>query len=381
MALDPSQLVSIIEEKVSKIHTTHLDVSFNEIVDMYENSELNISPEFQRLFRWSNGKQSRFIESLILEMPVPPIYVIELEDGKYELIDGLQRISTYLHLRGKLVGAQHNNIEDYDKLVLTDCDVIEELNDFSFDDLPTAYQIRLKRSFIRMEVIRKESNNLIRYHMFKRLNTGGEGLEDQELRNCTIRILNESFPNFLNLIVENLNFQETTNNISDAKTLNAYKQELILRFFAFKNLRDSYTHDIADFLDNYMERVSLPETDDNHLPFDYSNEQRIFEKTFKILNVALASKAFGQASKNFDSIQENFSIYQYESITLALQEILDKIDPDNAQHISLIRDGLMSTKLDPAFKTITTGGGKNTKNKLNERIEYVSNVLRGIDFG
>ena len=130
-----------------------------------------------------------------------------------------------------------------------------------------------------------------------------------------------------------------------------------------------------------MERVSLPETDDNHLPFDYSNEQRIFEKTFKILNVALASKAFGQASKNFDSIQENFSIYQYESITLALQEVLDKIDPDNAQHISLIRDGLMSTKLDPAFKTITTGGGKNTKNKLNERIEYVSNVLRGIDFG
>ncbi|MCU4416237.1 DUF262 domain-containing protein [Acinetobacter bereziniae] len=158
MPLDPSSLVSIIEEKVSKIHTTHLDVSFNEIVDMYENSELNISPEFQRLFRWSIGKQSRFIESLILEMPVPPIYVIELEDGKYELIDGLQRISTYLHLRGKLIGAQHNNVENNAKLILKDCDVIEELNDFTFDDLPTAYQIRLKRSFIRMEVIRKESN-------------------------------------------------------------------------------------------------------------------------------------------------------------------------------------------------------------------------------
>ncbi|MFI8146340.1 DUF262 domain-containing protein, partial [Acinetobacter sp. ABJ_C5_2] len=139
MKINPSQLVTIIEEKVSKIHTTHLDVSFNEILDMYQSNELNISPDFQRLFRWSNGKQSRFIESLILEMPVPPIYVIELDDGKYELIDGLQRISSYLHLRGELVGATHNNIEDKDKLKLSDCDVIEELNGFTFDELPTSY--------------------------------------------------------------------------------------------------------------------------------------------------------------------------------------------------------------------------------------------------
>ncbi|WP_151778832.1 DUF262 domain-containing protein [Acinetobacter bereziniae] len=380
MPLDPSSLVSIIEEKVSKIHTTHLDVSFNEIVDMYENSELNISPEFQRLFRWSIGKQSRFIESLILEMPVPPIYVIELEDGKYELIDGLQRISTYLHLRGKLIGAQHNNVENNAKLILKDCDVIEELNDFTFDDLPTAYQIRLKRSFIRMEVIRKESNNLIRYHMFKRLNTGGEGLEDQELRNCTIRILNEEFPNFLNEIVNNTDFQETTDNISDAKTLNAYKEELILRFFAFKNLRENYTHDIADFLDEYMEKISLPSDNQHYIEFNYQNEKIIFEKTFKILNKALASKTFGQASKNFDSIHENFSIYQYESITLALQEIIHKIDPENEIHINAIKDTITEVKLSRSFKPITTGGGKNTKNKLNERIEYVANKLRGITF-
>lgn len=381
MPLDPSSLVAIIEEKVSKIHTTHLDVSFNEIVDMYENDELNISPEFQRLFRWSSGKQSRFIESLILEMPVPPIYVIELEDGKYELIDGLQRISTYLHLRGKLKGAQHNNIEDNAKLILSDCDVIEELNDFTFDDLPTAYQIRLKRSFIRMEVIRKESNNLIRYHMFKRLNTGGEGLEDQELRNCTIRILNEDFPNFLNEIVNNTDFQETTNNISDAKTLNAYKEELILRFFAFKNLRENYTHDIADFLDEYMEKVSLPIDNQNYIQFHYQNEKIIFEKTFKILNKTLASKTFGQASKNFDSIHENFSIYQYESITLALQEIIEKIDPNNENHITDIKNILIQVKLNRDFKPITTGGGKNTKNKLIERIEFVATALRGIHFG
>lgn len=380
MKINPSQLVTIIEEKVSKIHTTHLDVSFNEILDMYQSNELNISPDFQRLFRWSNGKQSRFIESLILEMPVPPIYVIELEDGKYELIDGLQRISSYLHLRGELVGATHNNIEDKDKLKLSDCDVIEELNGFTFDELPTSYQIRLKRSFIRMEVIRKESNKLIRYHMFKRLNTGGEGLEDQELRNCTIRILNESFPDFLNEVVENQDFQDTTFNISDAKTINAYKQELILRFLAFKNFRENYTHDIADFLDEYMERVSLPNSDIHFIEFDYNIEKAIFAKTFKILNKTLGSKVFGQASKNFDSIHENFSIYQYESISLALQNIINFVDCDNADHLAKISEKLVSIKLNKDFKPITTGGGKNTKNKLNERIDFVASRLLEINF-
>ncbi|MCU4563870.1 MULTISPECIES: DUF262 domain-containing protein [Acinetobacter] len=380
MKINPSQLVTIIEEKVSKIHTTHLDVSFNEILDMYQSNELNISPDFQRLFRWSNGKQSRFIESLILEMPVPPIYVIELEDGKYELIDGLQRISSYLHLRGELVGATHNNIEDKDKLKLSDCDVIEELNGFTFDELPTSYQIRLKRSFIRMEVIRKESNKLIRYHMFKRLNTGGEGLEDQELRNCTIRILNESFPNFLNEVVENQDFQDTTCNISEAKTINAYKQELILRFLAFKNFRENYTHDIADFLDEYMERVSLPDSDIHFIEFDYNIEKAIFAKTFKILNKTLGSKVFGQASKNFDSIHENFSIYQYESISLALQKIINVVDCENPDHLAKISEKLISIKLNKDFKPITTGGGKNTKNKLNERIDFVSSRLLEINF-
>lgn len=66
---------------------------------MYSEGELIIKPNYQRTFRWATDKQSRFIESLLLEMPIPPIYVIEVEDGKYELIDGLQRISSYLCYR------------------------------------------------------------------------------------------------------------------------------------------------------------------------------------------------------------------------------------------------------------------------------------------
>lgn len=86
-------LISEIEDKIKTVRTRSLDLSFNELLDMYKDGELIIDPEYQRLFRWSEVQQSRFIESLLLEMPIPPIFVVEQEEGKYELIDGLQRVS------------------------------------------------------------------------------------------------------------------------------------------------------------------------------------------------------------------------------------------------------------------------------------------------
>ncbi len=100
-------LTEAIDRKIKSIHVKSLDISFNELLDMHVNKELNISPAYQRLFQWSEDAQSRFIESLLLEMPVPPIYVIEEdENSTYSLIDGLQRISSYLHLRGRLTATE-----------------------------------------------------------------------------------------------------------------------------------------------------------------------------------------------------------------------------------------------------------------------------------
>ena len=93
-------LIENVDSQIIKIRTKSLDVSFNELYDMYQNQELTISPDYQRLYRREEEKQSRFIESLILEMPVPPILFIDTEEGVYELIPGLQRICSYLLFRG-----------------------------------------------------------------------------------------------------------------------------------------------------------------------------------------------------------------------------------------------------------------------------------------
>src|SRR3954447_22580109 len=126
-------LISAISSNLRQASTQALDISFNELLDMSESQELNISPDYQRLFRWSEGARSRFIESLLLEMPVPPIYVVEEEDNKKLLIDGLQRVSSYLHFRGML-SAPHlkEPVVMGEKLVLQDCDIITQLNGKTF---------------------------------------------------------------------------------------------------------------------------------------------------------------------------------------------------------------------------------------------------------
>lgn len=191
-------LINAIDNVSARKQTQGLDLSFNELLDMYKNDELNITPDYQRLFQWSEGASSRFIESLLLEMPVPPIYVVEEQDGKYLLIDGLQRISSYLYLRGELEALHlESPINKGEKLKFVDCDIVTELNGESYDSLGTALQIRLKRAFVRVEVVRKGSDARFKYHMFKRLNNGGVILSPQQIRNCTIRLLDAKFNDFI----------------------------------------------------------------------------------------------------------------------------------------------------------------------------------------
>ena len=280
--LTSEMVIKAIDNQAKSVKTKSLDISFNELLDMYNNQELIIDPDYQRMFRWSEEKQSMFIESLILEMPLPPIFVIENEDGNYELIDGLQRISTYLHFRYKDI--EESIREDFcsdrikSELVLTGCDIVKELNEYTFDDLPRAVQLKLKRNFIRMEVLRKETDTNLRYHMFKRLNTGGELLSNQEVRNCTIRLLGNEFNNFIIECSEYEYFKKAIANVIDDYAITKKDQELVLRFFALKNNLVNYKKDLDFFLTDYMEKVTTKE-----LPFDYSKEKEIFEKTFKCI--------------------------------------------------------------------------------------------------
>jgi hypothetical protein len=348
---------------------------------MYQDGELIIDPEFQRMFRWTEGAQSRFIESLLLELPVPPIFLIEREDRIYELIDGLQRISSYLHFRGIL------RVDDELRtpLRLSDCDIVTELNGLAQADLPRSLDIKLKRSYIRAEILRKESDPRLRYYMFKRLNTGGERLSEQEVRNATIRLLSAEFNDFLIELSRNPDFVETTGSVSESARLRRFDQELVLRFFAFKNALADYRHDVSDFLTDYMEAVSDPSAPSDELrsvSFDYAAERATFEKTFRVLNLiasetGLGARVFGSVTPNNRVARGQFSVYHYEALTLGMQSVLDRVNPDDREQIQRLAAVVDEGKVEPDFIK-HTGAGKNDPNPLRARIQFFAERFQAV---
>ena len=207
-----SDIAEKIDEKIGEVRTDTLDLSFGEIVNLHSQNELIIQPDYQRLFRWSDEQRSRLIESILLELPVPQIFVIENEDGVLELIDGLQRVCSVIQF------IDPTKLE-LDSLVLIGCDLITDLNDNKFNDLPLSLRLRIKRSSVRTVVIKRQSKSFLRYEMFKRLNTGGTSLSPQEIRNCSSRMLGEEgvkFYSFLQYKAQSEHFKNCIETISQS---------------------------------------------------------------------------------------------------------------------------------------------------------------------
>ena len=166
----------------------------------------------------------RLIESILIELPIPQIFVIENSDGVYELIDGLQRTSSVLQFLDPTMIVR-------EPFTLEGCDIIPDLNGKTYSDLPLSLKLRLKRSTLRTIVIKRQSKSFLRYEMFKRLNTGGSLLSPQEIRNCTARMLGEdgaNFYSFLKDLADSPDFQKTTATLAQEDFEQKADEELVL---------------------------------------------------------------------------------------------------------------------------------------------------------
>ena len=145
-----------------------------ELMRKYDQKKLIINPDFQRNLVWKPEQKSKFIESIILNFPIPPFYVNETREGKYIVVDGLQRTS-----------ALHEFIND--KFELKDLDALPKLNGYNFSELGTLagyYQTKIEDKKLNLYVIKPSVPNKVVYDIFSRINTGGTMLNRQEVRNC-----------------------------------------------------------------------------------------------------------------------------------------------------------------------------------------------------
>lgn len=147
------------------------DLSLASITDMVEGGAVDLNPHYQRRERWDSQKQSRLIESFLLNVPVPPLYFAEEEFGHYSVIDGKQRVT-----------AVHEFISG--RLRLKGLESFSEINGMGFIDLPMELQNTLRvRPYLRVVTLLRQSEPTLKYEVFLRLNTGGDRLLPQEVRN------------------------------------------------------------------------------------------------------------------------------------------------------------------------------------------------------
>lgn len=345
------QLEDQVSSSRKEIRADRMDMSFGEIMNMYDDGELIIAPEFQRAFRWDKDTQTRFIESLLLGIPIPPIFVAETGDNVWELVDGLQRLSTVLSFFGKLKDKGKNN------LVLQAGSILSHLEGFTIDTIPMNFKLLLKRAVCRVEVIRYDSEFDMRYELFNRLNTGGVSLSEQEIRNCIFRPFDNRFNKFIQEMAKKTYFTNIIKIRREDKE-KMYAQELVLRFFALKNLGATFQQNIQKHMDRYMLMVSK-----NEMTFDYETEEQIFKDTCEIL-AKYKGNVFKLATLNFST-----SMFDALMITIALN-----LNEFANYSTDKLMDRIEQLKKDDNFRK-NTNAASSSKSRINSKIEIAHQIL------
>jgi hypothetical protein len=203
-----------IDQKRQEIRSDHYSTSIGEWISLYQQQEIEIHPEFQRFFRWSDYQKTKLIESILLGIPIPPIFVSQREDGIWDVVDGLQRLSTIYEFVGILKDEKGNIREP---LTLQKTEYLPSLTGKVWEDeehpngsskgLTPVQRLLIKRAKIDVNILLKESDAFAKYELFQRLNTGGSIATAQELRNCILVALNPSLYRWIKELSENENFQ------------------------------------------------------------------------------------------------------------------------------------------------------------------------------
>lgn len=366
-------LIDEVNEKRKEIRTDGYAMSISEWGSIYENKEIDIHPEFQRFYRWSDTQKTNLIESILLGIPIPPVFVSQRKDGIWDVVDGLQRLSTIYQFMGILKDENSNNIAP---LTLCGTKYLPSLegkkwNDISDEDSSFSQELRLiiKRSKINVSIVLKESDETAKYDLFQRLNTGGSDLSPQEVRNCILVMLNKEFYNWLQSLASYAPFQECIA-LSDRPLKESYDLELALRFLIFSDINTQELNQLGDVGIFITEKMRCLAVDDN---FDKASWEELFRKTFDLLSNNLSDESFKRYDIGKHKFTGGFLLSQYEVVAYGVGNNLK-----NNNSIIDIREKAASIWSDKRY-TDWSGSGITATRRLPRILPFGREVFNGND--
>ncbi|SBV35636.1 conserved hypothetical protein [uncultured Stenotrophomonas sp.] len=330
-----------------KVDVDNFDVTVRELVRMVEEGEIDRAPEYQRKFRWDEARESKLIESVLLGLPVPTIFMATNKDGTWELVDGLQRISSLVHFLGdpeKLKSA----IGKDGRLVLKGLEKLSLFNGKSFEDMPEPIRLHLLKRALRVTSLSDKSDLNVRFDTFERLNTGGIALSPQEIRAC---VFQGALSDFLERAAADSRLQKQVK-LQEGHKDDGTLEEFVLKVFAYADRSENFDGAVTAFLNDYARDHQSPdkvavmsvEFDAMVRKFAKVNAGPILKKNYGVTPLNLAEAALAGA--------------------LLLHREKGKFKP---------LDGWLSDKQLLKFST----GGTNTKKMLRGRVERAKELLAG----
>ena len=362
-------LLQEIENKKTEFKTESYPMSIGELINLYESGELVVNPDFQRYFRWSNRQKSRLIESILLGIPIPSIFVFQREDGIWEVVDGLQRISTLIQFMSELPEAEDTPKKE--RLILEGTKYLPHLEGIVYEkkeagdlELPTPLKLFIKRSKLNLSIILSDSGPNAKFDVFQRLNTGGSFASDQEVRNTVMIMVNK--PTFI-WFKELSNNQDFIDTISLSERLydEQYPIELVLRFIGLSYYDYTAKKELRDFFDEITEEI-LQDQD-----FDYENSKRNFENTFNLINQIAGDEAF----KRYDGekFKGKFLESAYEAICIGISSNYNDYNlPDDND---FLLEKIKSLHSQETFQRYT-GSGSNARTRIPKIIPFAKEYFK-----
>ncbi len=295
-------------------------------------------PAYQRSFVWEDERQSKFIESLLLGLPIPYIFTAENPDGRLEVVDGSQRIRT-------LQNFLSNNLRLSNLEFLTNC------NDLKFGDFPISRQRKINNTSLRMIVLSEKSDEDARYMLFERINSGSVLLEAMEKRKGSFK---GPFTDFIYECSQNPLFIELTS-FTPRTTKRGEPQELILRYFAYSESLADYNGYVNEFLDAFNKKMNDG--------FDKKRMESEFNSMLKYVK-ANYPNGFLKAKNHTSTPRVRFEAIAVGT-TLALR--VNSNPPGN------VSSWINSDE----FNSHVTGSSTNTPVRLKARIQFVKDRILG----
>ncbi|SEF23768.1 Protein of unknown function DUF262 [Amycolatopsis pretoriensis] len=309
-----TNLESELEAARRTISTDSYPMSVGELTNMYMGGDLIIRPPFQRLFRWDDDQKSRLVESILIGIPLPSIFVAQDKDGRWELVDGLQRISTLLQLQGLL------DQDAFPALTLTGTKYLPSLGGLVWDHeddekaLTPAQRRDVKRAKIDLKIVQRESDPKTKFDLFQRLNSFGSKLSSQEIRNAQLVGVNPDFVEWLTGLASHEAFG-TLIRLPENDIKRKYDEELVLRFLYLHEKSDDEIRSIRNFQDG-LEEFSI----NLAINFDYDYRvaaERVFRDTFDRL-VAADEKILGRWDGAKQDFKGGFLNSSFEALAVSL---------------------------------------------------------------